>query len=113
MTTWRICSSRCTDTRTTGSSRGCGSTAEPLLRSRGVLNTDRVVRQLLKAGVADQPRIALHAALVARAAHQPEIALALDAQVERLREGLQGIFVDLIAKTGRTMTVAPRSSPGR
>ncbi len=67
------------------------STAEPpLLQTTGGLQTDSVVRQLLKAGVADQPRIALHAALVARAAHQPEIAHALDAQVERLRDGLQG-----------------------
>ncbi|MCG7592481.1 TetR/AcrR family transcriptional regulator [Mycobacterium sp. PSTR-4-N] len=81
--------------------------AEPLLNSAGVLETDRVVRHLLKAGVADQPRIALHAALVARAAHQPDIARALDAQVERLREGLQQIFVELIAKTGRTLTVTP------
>lgn len=85
------------------------STAEPLLRAKGILRTDRVVRQLLKAGVADQPRIALHAALVARAAHQPEIAFALDAQVERFREGLQAIFVALIAKTGRTMTVTPET----
>lgn len=66
------------------------STAEPMLQTTGGLQTDSVVRQLLKAGVADQPRIALHAALVARAAHQPEIAHALDAQVERLRDGLQG-----------------------
>ncbi len=86
------------------------NTAAPLLRTKGVLETDRVVRQLLKAGVADQPRIALHAALVARAAHQPEIAHVLDAQVERFREGLQGgIFVALIAKTGRTMTVTPEA----
>lgn len=85
------------------------NTARPLLRSTDVLATDRVVRQLLKAGVTDQPRIALHAALVARAAHQPEIARALDAQVERLREGLQEIFVELIGKTGRTMTVTPEA----
>ena len=64
-------------------------------------------RHLLKAGVADQPRIALHAALVARAAHQPDIARALDARVERLREGLQGIFVALIAKTGRELVALP------
>lgn len=85
------------------------STAEPLLQTTGALQTDSVVRQLLKAGVSDQPRIALHAALVARAAHQPEIAHALDAEVERLRDGLQGIFVELIAKTGRTMTVTPEA----
>ena len=84
-------------------------TAEPLLGTTGVLPTDRVVRHLLEAGVTDQPRIALHAALVARAAHQPDIALALDARVERLREGLQEIFVDLIAKTGRTLTVTPEA----
>lgn len=53
----------------------------------------------------DQARIALHAGLVARALEDPELATALDAQVERLRAGLEPLLLALLAQARRRPTI--------